>query len=125
MLEKIIFNPVQIVACNGTSIWRDTHGKKVTVSSIDLGFWNDKLNPNPEFNGYIYVNHRSWWEIYTDTGFEQGISKLVSKAFGKKIQISFTEQGMQEQHRASMEVDYSKLKSISKFLKSFPKVIRV
>lgn len=37
------------------------------------------------------------WRIYTDSGFEETVSELLGE------EISFTEQGMQEDGRASME----------------------
>ncbi|MEI8077891.1 MAG: hypothetical protein WCH33_09330, partial [Betaproteobacteria bacterium] len=37
------------------------------------------------------------WRMYTDNGFEDAVSELLGE------QICFTEQGMQEDGRASME----------------------
>jgi hypothetical protein len=38
------------------------------------------------------------WRIYTDTGFEEAVSELLG------TDVSFTEQGMQEDGVASMEL---------------------
>lgn len=45
----------------------------------------------------IYVTHDRVWEIYTDTGFERSISEVLG------FDVSFTEQGMQDDEMASME----------------------
>ena len=52
-----------------------------------------------EDDGYrkVEVEHDGPWSIYTDSGFEQEISKMVG------FEVSFTEQGMQEDGMASME----------------------
>ena len=47
----------------------------------------------------VSVNHNGPWTIYTDTGFEAEISKLVG------FKVKFTEQGMQEEGVASLEGD--------------------
>jgi len=44
----------------------------------------------------VSVNHNGPWTIYTDTGFEKTISKLVG------FKVKFTEQGMQEEGVASL-----------------------
>jgi len=43
------------------------------------------------------VTHDADWEIYTDTGFEAAISTALG------FDVSFTEQGMQDDNFASME----------------------
>mgnify|MGYP003351059447 FL=1 len=52
-------------------------------------------------NVYYTVNGEDYaeesWRIYTDTGFERAVSKLLGE------EIYFTEQGMQEDGYASME----------------------
>ena len=52
-----------------------------------------------EDDGYrkISVEHDGPWTIYTDSGFEKAISKMVG------FKVVFTEQGMQEDGMASME----------------------
>ena len=81
------------VTLAGDSIWGYKGAQTVTVSSIDV--YEDE-------DGYksIYVKHNGGegsWSMYTDSGFEQAISKKLGYA------VSFTEQGMQEDGVASME----------------------
>ena len=85
------------VALAGDSIWADTTGKTVTVKSITVETFEDDVNEYMRDYKHIMVEHDAEWEIYTDTGFEAA----VSEALGYEVQ--FTEQGMQEDGRASME----------------------
>lgn len=103
MISTIRLKPARDVRCKGDSIWSDTKGKIVRVSSISFNTYDD--GAGPYINGYIEVKHNHSWEIYTDSGFEKGISKIASEAIARKITISFTEQGMQERRCASMEFD--------------------
>jgi hypothetical protein len=41
--------------------------------------------------------HDGPWTIYTDTGFEKAISEMIG------MEVTFTEQGMQEEGVASLE----------------------
>ena len=75
-----------VVACDGSSIWGDTTGREVTVTGIAV----DECG--------IKVTHNSGWDIYTDAGFEKGISGILG------YQVLFTEQGMQQNGIASLEV---------------------
>lgn len=99
-MDSFKFKVNRVVPCNGTSIWMYSDGVKPKVDEIKLEItgkeWGDPFV-------YVWVKHNGPWEIYTDTGFERGISKIVSKKIGKPVKISFTEQGMQRTHKASME----------------------
>jgi hypothetical protein len=87
------------------SIW-DKEGKNpktVNVTKITItnphasgGYMDDEPD-----EGYRSVNveHDGPWTIYTDSGFEKAISDMVG------FEVSFTEQGMQEDGMASMEGD--------------------
>lgn len=82
-----------VVDCAGDSIWADTEGRKVHVTGITVvtnAFENEIMMQ-------VSVTHDSTWDIYTDSGFEEAISKALGFA------VSFTEQGMQEDEYASME----------------------
>ena len=85
-----------VVTCDGSSRWGDTTGRKVVVPGIvvDHNIW---YLDDPEYK-QISVIHNSGWDIYTDDGFEQGISDILG------YEVSFTEQGMQQNGMASMEV---------------------
>lgn len=78
---------------NEDSIWDydyAKHGNTVRVSEIVV----------IEEDDYTIVNvvHEGSWRVYTDSGFEESISKLLG------FEVMFTEQGMQDDNFASMEV---------------------
>ena len=91
-----------VVTCDGfdkygrVTHWGDTTGRKVVVTGIvvDHNIW---YLDDPEYK-QISVIHNSGWDIYGDAGFEQGISDILG------YEVSFTEQGMQQNGMASMEV---------------------
>jgi hypothetical protein len=99
MKQTHTFSKPVAVSCNGTSIWGDTSNVTLKVKSVTFEYCDDG------FGGYVnlWVNHnsRKWW-VYTDAGFEKGVSKLVSGIIGRPVKVSFTEQGMQAERRASM-----------------------
>ena len=95
--------PSKTVKLAGDSIWdRDGENpESVQVSNVTIenpyepgGYMDDD-----EDDGYRKVNveHDGPWTIYTDSGFEAAISKMVG------FKVVFTEQGMQEDGMASME----------------------
>ena len=95
--------PSKTVKLAGDSIWdRDGENpESVQVSNVTIenpyepgGYMDDD-----EDDGYrkISVEHDGPWTIYTDSGFEKAISKMVG------FKVVFTEQGMQEDGMASME----------------------
>ena len=101
--EEIQAIPAKVVELAGDSIWdRDgSNPKSVKVSKVSIenpyepgGYMDDD-----EDDGYrkISVEHDGPWTIYTDSGFEEAISKMVG------FKVTFTEQGMQEDGMASME----------------------
>ena len=78
---------------DGTSIWDydyAKHGMRVNVTHIGV---------TEDDEGYrsIYVTHDAGWQIYTDRGFEASISSVLG------FDVTFTEQGMQDDELASME----------------------
>ena len=75
----------------GDSIWGYEGPQTVTVSDISV-YTDEDL-------GYtsIEVEHDTTWDIYTDSGFEAAISKALG------YDVTFTEQGMQQDGMASME----------------------
>lgn len=85
------------VALAGDSIWMDTTNKTVRVKSITVETFEDDVNDFMHDYKHILVEHDSEWEIYTDSGFERAISEALG------YEVSFTEQGMQERGKASME----------------------
>ena len=85
----------------GDSIW-DCELEAVTVTSIHIHetFWEDTstvhigvvytVNGNTEVEGS--------WRLYTDSSFEEAVSVLLG------TDVMFTEQGMQDNNYASMEL---------------------
>ena len=83
------------VALAGDSIWGDTAGRTVTVSGITVT--EEQYDDGDKYT-HITVEHDSTWDIYTDTAFTRAISEAL------KMDVDFTEQGMQDDGLASMEV---------------------
>ena len=83
------------VALAGDSIWGDTLGRVVTVSGITL---TEEVYDDADTYTHVNVEHDSTWDIYTDTAFAKAISAAM------QMDIDFTEQGMQDDGLASMEV---------------------
>ena len=102
--EEIQAIPAKVVELAGDSIWdRDgSNPKSVKVSKVSIQDpygGSDPYMSDDEDDGYrkVDVEHDGPWSIYTDSGFEKAISKMVG------FEVSFTEQGMQEDGMASME----------------------
>jgi len=74
----------------GDSIWDYKGPQTVTVTNINV-YTDDEYTS-------IEVEHDTTWEIYTDSGFEAAISAALG------YDVQFTEQGMQQDGLASMEV---------------------
>lgn len=83
-----------VAKCDGSSIWEDTTGKEVRVTGISVthNVYDDTMGTS------VYVTHDSNWEIYTDRGFETAISNALG------FEVAFTEQGMQDDELASLEL---------------------
>ena len=77
------------------SIWDYEGADTVNVESIQIIETVD----NEDGTSYTQVNveHDAEWTIYTDSGFESAISEAIN------LDVSFTEQGMQDDGYASME----------------------
>ena len=77
------------------SIWNYDGKDVVTVENIQMytHFDDDGNDSNVDVN----VTHNADWNIYTDKGFEAAISNLLG------FDVTFTEQGMQDDGYASME----------------------
>ena len=84
-----------IVETAGDGLWGCEAGRKINVRGISV--LEEKYDEDEHWT-HIMVEHDSTWDIYTDSGFEEAISKALGFA------VQFTEQGMQEDNMASMEV---------------------
>jgi len=87
----------------GDSIW-DCELEAVTVTSIHIHetFWEDDSSIHItvcyNVDGVDGSEVEGSWRIYTDNGFSDAISALLGTA------VDFTEQGMQDDGYASMEL---------------------
>ena len=83
-----------IVSTAGDGLWGCEAGRQVRVTGISI------VETVGEDYSYTMVNvtHDSTWDIYTDSAFEEAISNVLG------YKVAFTEQGMQENNFASMEV---------------------
>ena len=90
----------------GNSIWDYEGPMEVEVSGIQIDYCDpESYEAVPEGTPgarvfHIGVAHDTTWNIYTDRGFEKGISDALG------FKVYFTEQGMQEDGSASMECDF-------------------
>ena len=78
------------------SIWDYDGSDTVAVKSIQVIETVDSEDNDSNYT-MVNVEHDTTWQIYTDSGFENAISKTLN------MDVSFTEQGMQEDNYASME----------------------
>ena len=78
------------------SIWDYNGSDTVAVKSIQVIETVDSEDNDSNYT-MVNVEHNTTWQIYTDSGFENAISKTLN------MDVSFTEQGMQEDNYASME----------------------
>ena len=93
-----------LVQLAGDSIW-DCELEAVTVTSIHIHEqWWDELDGDSSIHITVCYNvngdteYEDSWRLYTDSGFSDAISALLG------TDVMFTEQGMQEDGYASMEL---------------------
>ena len=90
--EHSVTGSVQLA---GDSIWGYTGPSTVDVSAIQVV--ETVYTDDNTTSTLVNVTHNTTWDIYTDSAFENAISKVLGFA------VSFTEQGMQENNYASLE----------------------
>ena len=85
--------------CDGSSIWGYAGDLQVPVTAIDI--FEEDYDGDGDVSTMIYVEHDAAgcgdWTIYTDRGFEDSISRALG------FDVTFTEQGMQDDGVASLE----------------------
>jgi hypothetical protein len=88
----------------GDSRW-DCELEAVTVTSIHIDeTWWDELDEDSSIHITVCYNvdgdeeYEDSWRMYTDSGFEEAVSELLG------TDVTFTEQGMQDDGCASMEL---------------------
>jgi hypothetical protein len=86
----------------GDSIW-DCELETVTITSIhisetDYGDGDTSIHIAVCYTVKGDDEYEGSWRLYTDSGFEEAVSDLLGES------VSFTEQGMQDDGYASMEL---------------------
>jgi hypothetical protein len=81
----------------GDSIW-DCTLKTVTITSIHIEETDYGDDDTSTHIAVIHTGKDESWRIYTDSGFEEAVSALLG------TDVTFTEQGMQDDGYASMEL---------------------
>ena len=92
--ETTMAIPAKEVKLAGDSIWdRDPDNPNPDTVKVT------NYNVDKDDEGYVSVTveHDGPWTIYTDSGFEEAISDMIG------IEVSFSEQGMQEDGMAHLE----------------------
>jgi hypothetical protein len=84
-----------VVETAGDGYWGCEAGRKVRVTGIAV---IEHTFEDGDTWTAINVEHDSTWDIYTDTAFEAAISEALG------YEVCFTEQGMQGDKCASMEL---------------------
>ena len=86
----------QGIALAGDSIWLNRDGMQYADDIVTITDYKVE-----ETDGMIevWVEHTAPWEIYTDSGFAKGISKMLG------IDVDWSEQGMQDEGVAHLEGD--------------------
>ena len=89
----------------GDGFWGAEAGRTVTLTGFTVDYMNaDTYKPCREGDagaviGHVTVEHDSTWDVYTDTGFQEAAANYTNI-----MGLGFTEQGMQNDQLASMEV---------------------
>ena len=98
------YNCNVLVQLAGDSMW-DCELEAVTVTSVHIHEqWWDELDGDSSIHITVCYNvngdeeYEDSWRLYTDSGFSDAISALLG------TDVMFTEQGMQEDGCASMEL---------------------
>lgn len=89
----------------GDGYWGAEAGRKVTLTGFNVDYYldddyNEVPADHPEAKiGHVTVEHDSTWDVYTDSAFSEAAANYTNI-----MGLDFTEQGMQNDFKASMEV---------------------
>ena len=87
---------------SGTGLWGCEAGRTITITGFTVAYASaeDAADWDVEEGSvaHVSVEHDSTWDVYTDDGFEAAARAVTGIA-----DLTFTEQGMQEDGLASME----------------------
>ena len=89
----------------GDGYWGAETGRTVTISGFNVMYVDPETYDEVSADapgaviGHVSVFHDSTWDVYTDNGFRDAARAVTGITY-----LGFTEQGMQENGIASMEV---------------------
>ena len=89
----------------GDGFWGAEAGRSVTINGVNIDYYLDDDYNQVDADhpgamiGHVTVEHDSTWDVYTDSAFTEAARQFTGIA-----DLSFTEQGMQNDGQASMEV---------------------
>ena len=90
----------------GDGYWGAEADRSVTITGFNIDYYIDPKSYEQVAKGtegavigHVTVDHDSTWDVYTDTGFQEAAANYTNI-----MGLDFTEQGMQEDNLASMEV---------------------
>lgn len=90
----------------GDGFWGAEAGRSVTITGFTIDYYIDlqsyeqvPADTEGAEIGHVTVDHDSTWDVYTDSAFVEAARNFTGIA-----DLDFTEQGMQEDNHASMEV---------------------
>ena len=89
----------------GDGYWGAEAGREVTLTGFTVEYMNsdtyESCNEGDDgaVIGHVTVDHDSTWDVYTDSAFRD-----AAQAYTNIMGLDFTEQGMQSNNHASMEV---------------------
>jgi hypothetical protein len=89
---------------DGTGLWGCEEGRTVTITGFDVQRYDAEDAAEYDWceEGdimHVSVEHDSTWDVYTDKGFREAARFVTGIA-----DLDFTEQGMQHNGIASMEI---------------------
>lgn len=93
------------ISLKGDGIWGAEAGREVTLLDFTVEYMNSNTyEPCEEGDedaavGHVIVEHDSTWDVYTDSAFQEAAAN-----FTNIMGLDFTEQGMQQDGLASMEI---------------------
>lgn len=89
----------------GDGYWDAEAGREVTLTGFTVQYMNadtyDECDADADgaVIGHVTVEHDSTWDVYTDSAFREAAANYTNI-----MGLDFTEQGMQDDGLASMEV---------------------
>ena len=90
----------------GDGYWGAEAGRTVTINGFSIDYYMDPqsyeqvpADTKGAVIGHVTVEHDSTWDVYTDSAFVDAARNFTGIA-----DLDFTEQGLQEDNHASMEV---------------------